>query len=303
MTRERLVVATRRSRLALAQTRDTVRRLRELEPNLVIEELEVVTTGDRIVDRPLLQIGGKGLFTKEIEEALLEGRADFAVHSMKDVPAVVAPGLLLCATPKREDARDAVVTCDGRPFVSQKEGARVGTTSLRRQLQLGEYRSDLQFVALRGNVDTRLRRCEDGLVEAVVLAQAGLHRLGWAARATELLPPEICLPAAGQGALALQCRRDDPEVLHLLARLNDPTTALCVAAERGVLAGLGASCSVPLAAFCEFEGGWLRLRAAYAPSADGPLVRAERLIPLPSALEEAAHHGEQLARELSEKAC
>jgi len=280
-----------------------VRRLCELEPSLVIDELEVVTTGDRIVDRPLLEVGGKGLFTKEIEEALLDGRADFAVHSMKDVPAVVAGGLLLCATPKREDARDAVVTRDGRPLAVQPEGARIGTTSLRRKLQLRDHRPDLEFIALRGNVDTRLRRCEEGLVEVVVLAKAGLGRLGWAARITEVLPPELCLPAVGQGALALQCREGDPRVLSLLTRLNDPVTAVSVAAERGVLRGLGASCSVPLAAFCEPEGEGLRLRAAYAPTEDRPLVRGEVWISGASTPDEAATRGEQLARELSEKAC
>jgi hydroxymethylbilane synthase len=303
VTERSLVVATRRSLLALSQTRAVVAELVRCHPGLSVEELPVVTSGDRITDRPLLEVGGKGLFVKEIEEALLDGRADFAVHSLKDMPASPAQGLELCCIPLRADPRDAVVTRDGRPLAEQPTSARVGTTSLRRRIQLGEWRPDLSFQMLRGNVDTRIKRCEEGRVEAIVLAQAGLLRLGWAARATEVLSTELCLPAVGQGALALECRVGDQAVSRALLALDDRTTALAVAAERAVMRALGGGCDVPLGALGECLGSQLRLRAVYAVRQGGTVVRAERVAPWPREIEEAESEGTHLGRELLQKAC
>lgn len=303
MKRNSLVVATRRSPLALSQTRAVVAEFCRIHPDIEVSELLVVTTGDRITNRPLVEVGGKGLFIKEIEEALLDGRADFAVHSLKDVPATVAPGLHICSIPHRADPRDAVVTRDGRSFVGQTPSATVGTTSLRRRMQLGEWRPDLTFEMLRGNVDTRIRRCLEGKVDVVVLALAGLLRLGWAARATEVLPTELCLPAVGQGALALECRVADREVTERLQALNDTTTATAVAAERAVMTALGGGCEIPLGALGEKSGSEFRLRGVYAPGAGGRLVRAERVVSWPADPREAERIGTQLGHELRQKAC
>jgi hydroxymethylbilane synthase len=234
-----LAVATRRSLLALTQTRAFIDLLKRAYPGLEVTELLVTTTGDVILDRPLAEVGGKGLFVKEIELALLERRADFAVHSMKDVPAEVAEGLTIAAIPWREDPRDVAISRDGVLIEHLPKGARIGTSSLRRQVQLASFRSDLEYLPLRGNVDTRIRRCHEGVVDAILLAAAGLSRLGWLDRVTEFLPVERCLPAAGQGALAIECRSDDTSTSGLLAPLHHPETALRVAAERGVQRAIG----------------------------------------------------------------
>src|SRR5690606_15375480 len=196
-------VATRKSALALAQTRAFVAELVKIHPGLRVEEVPLTTTGDRIQDRALAAIGGKGLFVKEIEEALLDGRADFAVHSLKDVPPELPPGLVIGCTPLREDARDVLVSSDGRGLAELPARARVGTSSLRRKVQIEALRPDLEVVALRGNVDTRLSKCAAGEVAAIVLARAGLARLGLLARVTETLAPDVMIPAVAQGALGI----------------------------------------------------------------------------------------------------
>src|SRR5512147_1200314 len=282
-----LVVATRRSLLALTQTRALVSHLKRLHPGLEVAELLVTTTGDMIQDRPLAEVGGKGLFIKEIEVALLEGRADFAVHSMKDVPAELAPGLEIAAIPEREDPRDVAITRSGDPVDQLRREARIGTSSLRRQVQFAELNRSYQFLALRGNVDTRIRRCQEGVVDAILLAASGLSRLGWLDRVTEFLPVERCLPAVGQGALAVECRSDDDATRALLAPLNHPETALRVAAERGVQRAIGAGCQVPLAAFADRNAENLRLRALLANDSGG-LWRSERSILWPADVREAS---------------
>jgi hydroxymethylbilane synthase len=283
-----LVYATRRSMLALAQCRAFVARLCDAVPALETRELQVVTSGDRITDRSLAAIGGKGLFVKEIEEALLDGRADFAVHSIKDVPATVPEGLVLTCVPRREDARDVLVAPRNGTLAELPAGARVGTSSLRRLVSLKAARPDLVVVPLRGNVDTRLRKVDAGECDAIVLARAGLVRLGLEGRATEVLSTEVSLPAVGQGALGIECRADDGETRELLERLHDATAATCVAAERGVMLALGGDCKTPLGAHAERLGDTLRLRAFVArPDGEG-LRRAEREVAWP-ATEEAAH--------------
>jgi hydroxymethylbilane synthase len=282
-----LVYATRRSALALAQCRAFVAALCRLEPSLQTSELQVVTSGDRITDRPLADIGGKGLFVKEIEEALLARQADFAVHSIKDVPAELPAGLVLACIPRREDARDVLVAPRHRTLAALPPRARVGTSSLRRLVSIRASRPDLEVVPLRGNVDTRLRKVDAGECDAIVLARAGLVRLGLEGRATELLDTDVSLPAVGQGALGIECRLDDGETRALLARLHDGPTATCVAAERGVLLALGGDCKTPMAAHAERRGETLRLRAFLAAPDGGDLRRAERDAPWPATEEEA----------------
>jgi len=277
-----LVYATRRSMLALAQCRAFVAHLCQVEASLSTRELQVVTSGDRITDPPLADNGGKGLFVKEIEEALLDGRADFAVHSIKDVPGALAGNLVIACIPKREDARDVLVAPRHTTLEGLPAGARVGTSSLRRMVSLRLLRPDLEVVPLRGNVDTRLRKVDAGECDAIVLARAGLVRLGLEGRATQILETDLSLPAVGQGALGIECRADDVETRAVLARLHDTQTAYCVTAERGVLIALGGDCKTPLGAYAERTGDTLRLRAFVARPDGGELRRAERVSPWPS---------------------
>ncbi len=256
----RVRIATRSSPLALAQARWVAERVRALLGSET-ELIPVRTTGDRIQDRSLAKVGGKGLFVKEIEEALLEGEADLAVHSAKDLPAVLAPGLALAAFPERVDPRDALIGRGSEIGLDTlPRGARVGTGSLRRRSQLRARRPDLEIVPLRGNVDTRLRKLDEDGLDAIVLASAGLLRLGLAARIHERLAPEVVLPAGGQGVLALEIREGDPLCERLLALDHAPTrTALL--AERAFLAGLSGDCHAPIAVLAErLEPGRLRLR-------------------------------------------
>lgn len=299
MTTERIVYATRKSALALAQSRALVAELGRAHPELEVTELTVTTTGDRIQDRSLTELGGKGLFVKEIEEALLARQADIAVHSLKDVPGELAPGLRIGCVPRREDPRDVLVSRSGAKLMELPQGSKVGTTSLRRQLQLRTLRPDLVMVPLRGNVDTRLRKCRvDGEVDAVVLARAGLVRLGRADEATEVLEAEISLPAVGQGALAVELRAGDERTDALLEALRDPTTSRAVAAERGVMIAVQGGCQTPVAAYAleKYGGLWLR---AFLAEPDGSRVRrGERRVPFPATDAEAEAIGRELGEEL-----
>jgi len=288
--RRSVTVATRKSALALAQARAWMAELRQ-KTRVETQELLVVTTGDRITDRPLQDVGGKGLFLKEIEEALLAGEADLAVHSLKDVPAQLAAGLQLGCVPKREDPRDAIRTRSGCTFLELPAGAKVGTSSLRRTVQLRALRPDLQYVPLRGNVDTRLRRCEEGVVDAVVLAYAGLRRLGRGAEATELLSADVCIPAVGQGALGVEIRSGDDGILNLVSELEDIETAIATATERGVLIAVDGSCQVPVAAYAERDGQELWLRALLAEPDGSHLRREELRCPWPETLQRAQEIG------------
>ncbi len=293
-----LTYATRRSALALAQSRAFADRVRSLEPSLDLRELQVVTTGDRVVDRPLAEVGGKGLFVKEIEDALVDGRADFAVHSIKDVPSVLSPGLVIACIPLREDPRDVLVAPRHRTLDGLPPGARVGTSSLRRAAVLKQRRPDLSIVPLRGNVDTRLRKVDAGDADGIVLARAGLIRLGLEGRATEVLETDVSLPAPGQGALGIECREGDAATRALLARLRDEDSARCVAAERGVLAAVGGDCRTPLGAHARRAGTDLDLRA-FVAAADGAAWRAsQRQAPWPGTEEDARELGLALGRSL-----
>ena len=287
-------VATRGSELALAQSGEMARRI-AAALGCETELVTVRTTGDRIQNQPLAKIGGKGLFIKEIEEALLAGEADGAVHSAKDLPARIAAGCTLAAFPERADPRDALVTRDPAVrFATLGTGARIGTGSVRRTSQLLALRPDLEIVPLRGNVDTRLRRLDEDGLDAVILACAGLDRLGRSDAITERLDAQLLLPAVAQGTLALETRADDPLAAELEA-LNAPEAAISIAAERAFLAGLEGDCSVPLAAFAELTGGdALHIRGLVASPDGKEIVRAERDAPR----KDAAEAGRALADEV-----
>lgn len=282
----RIVIGTRGSMLARWQAAFVGQALQRAHPGLSIEEKIIVTEGDRISAGPLWNAGGKGLWVKEIETALLTGEIDLAVHSMKDVPGELAPGLAMAAIPARADVRDAVVSRDGKPLDGLTLGARVGTTSLRRAFQLKALRSDLDIRVLRGNLDTRLRKVADGVVDAAILACAGLDRLGLSDRIAERLPIERMLPAVGQGALGIETREADAPTRAICAVLEDRETAIAVTAERAFLARLGATCRTPVAGHARLERGQVVLRgrigkpdgsATLADEAAGPVDAAADL--------------------------
>lgn len=269
--RATLILGTRGSKLALQQSQWFQARLHEVAPDVQVTLRKIQTSGDKIVDVPLAKIGGKGLFVKEIEEALLAGEIDLAVHSMKDVPAQLPDGLEILCVPPREDARDALISRDGRRFKDLPQGARIGTASLRRQAQLLNARPDLCIDMLRGNLDTRLRKLKEGQFDAIVLAAAGLHRLAWAQEITEYLDPVVSLPAIGQGALGIEGRGEDHFVRSILDRLNDQTTGTAVTAERAFLYRLEGGCQVPIAAHATLSDGQLTLDGLVA-SIDGKTI-------------------------------
>lgn len=293
-----IVIATRESRLALWQA-EHVRALMQSRLGLVVELLGMTTRGDQILDRSLSKVGGKGLFVKELEAALEDGRAQLAVHSLKDVPMELPPGFVLASVLERADPRDAFVSNLHADVASLPEAAVVGTSSLRRVVQLLAQRPDLQIEPLRGNLDTRLRKLDDGGYAAIVLAAAGLERLGLAARIRHRFEPGVMLPAAGQGALAIEVRADAAELREQLATLAHAPSWLAVAAERAVSRTLGGSCSVPLAAHATWIGERLQIDAAlgHATQPAQALLRAQASGPVAS-VAEAEALGEKVARTL-----
>lgn len=289
---ERIVIASRQSRLALWQSEHVRERLQKLYPQCEVTILAMSTRGDEILDRSLSKVGGKGLFVKELENALADGRADIAVHSAKDVPMEMPPGFALAAIAEREDPRDCFVSNDYANPAALPAGAVLGTSSLRREAQLRERFPRMQIKPLRGNLDTRLAKIDCGEVQAAVLATAGLTRLGLAARIRSIIDAKDSLPAAGQGALAIEYRADRSEWLDWLAPLNHPETAACVRAERAVSRALGGSCQLPLAAYAQHAGGTLTLRGLVAAPDASVVVRAE----LEGAMREPERLGEALAQ-------
>jgi porphobilinogen deaminase len=262
-----LRIATRRSRLALWQAQHVAAKLRDAHPGLAVELVPMTTQGDRVVDRPLAQVGGKGLFIKELEIAIAEGRADIAVHSMKDVPSDMPPGMTLAAMLPRADPHDAFVSLRHESFNALPEGARVGTSSPRRQCQLKYARPDLQLLMLRGNVETRLRKLEDQY-DAIVLAAAGLIRLGLEDRITHRFDLEQFVPAVGQGIIGIECRADDARSIELVRALNDELAWQCCETERAFALRLQGSCQSPIAAHAQVSGGNVYLRGVIG-SPDG----------------------------------
>lgn len=273
---DRLVIATRVSRLALWQAEHVQERLQALYPGCVVELLKLTTRGDQILDRTLSKVGGKGLFTKELENALLDGRADLAVHSLKDVPVDMLAPFELCAILERADPRDAFVSNQYGSPAELPPGAVVGTASLRREAQLRERYPHLQVQPLRGNLDTRLAKLDRGEYAAIILAAAGLQRLGLGQRVRALLDPADSLPAAGQGALGIEICADRPDLRAWLAPLAHADTTACALAERAVSRVLGGSCQVPLAAYARIEAGALTLQALVASPDGRRVVRTER---------------------------
>jgi hydroxymethylbilane synthase len=280
------IVGSRQSALALTQTGHVIEALRSLGLQQGLEyEFEVrkiVTKGDRILDVTLSKVGGKGLFVKEIEQALLDGEIDFAVHSMKDMPAALPEGLTIGCIPEREDPRDALITREGLSFETLPQGAKLGTSSLRRSCQMKYLRPDLVVEPLRGNIDSRLKRLEDGSFDAILLASAGLRRMGWEDRITEAVSADVCIPAVGQGALALECRENDEELLALLALYHHPETALTVEAERAFLAAVNGGCQVPIGAYATLDQGGangetLVTLTGIVGSPDGSVMLRERM--------------------------
>jgi len=293
-----IVVGTRQSRLAVTQTEHVVRRLEEISRDhglgMRFEIRTIVTRGDQILDVTLSKVGGKGLFVKEIEQALLDGGIDLAVHSMKDVPSELPDALTIGAVPRRADPRDCLVSRDGRTLDELPKRARIGTSSLRRTAQLRALRPDLVVESVRGNIDTRLRKLETEGFDAIVLAAAGLARVGWEDRITEKLSVEAMVPAAAQGALGVECRKNDDAVLELLSYLRDPETETAVRAERAFLARLNGGCQVPIGAHAVLVGEGDRRSVelvGFVGSPDGSMLLKER---------QRGEHPETVGRELAE---
>lgn len=293
MTREPVRIATRGSMLALKQSGIIKAALDKMWPGIRFELQIIKTTGDK-VGGPLSKIGGKGLFVKEIEDCLLDGSADLAVHSMKDVPAVLPAGLDIVAVPEREDPRDALITRKGKTIGDLSNGAVIGTSSLRRGAQIRAMRPDLEIRDLRGNLDTRLRKLDEGLFDAVILAAAGLRRMGWQDRITAYMDPVEFIPAVGQGALAIEARSEDQRILHFLAPLHHAETAVAVLAERSLLQELEGGCQVPIGAHACIAGETVELFGLVASIDGKQLFRAART----ARRQDASALGKRVAREL-----
>lgn len=293
--RKQLRIATRKSRLALWQSEHVRQVLQQAWPGLEIELLPLSTRGDEVLDRPLAEIGGKGLFLKELEHALLDARADLAVHSLKDVPAESPPGLCLAAFLPRADAEDLWISRDGCTAEALPSGSRVGSSSLRRMSQLKALRNDLQLVGLRGNVETRLNAVADGKVDATILAAAGLRRLGIEPVNAVPLPLNTWLPAPGQGVIAVQCRMQDEDVIQYLNRIHCANTADTISAERAVIQALGGDCRMPLAAYAVLKDDEIHLRARLG-SIEGRLIDAESAAPIGDSVRLGRQVAEQLLK-------
>ena len=289
-----LKIGTRGSKLALWQADWVKDALEKAHPGLAVERVIIKTRGDKIQDVPLAKVGGKGLFVKEIEEALLDGRVDLAVHSMKDMPGDIPPGLCIGPVPEREMPMDVLISGKGQKLAELDKGATIGTSSLRRAAQLLHLRPDMRIVPLRGNLDTRLRKLDEGRMDAIVLAAAGVRRLGLAARITEYLEPDRMLPAVAQGALCIEIRESDPETENLVSILNHPETRTVVLGERAFLHRLGGSCQIPVAGYGSLEDGYFSLQGLVANLDGTQVLRADAAGPA----NEARNVGIELAEKI-----
>jgi hydroxymethylbilane synthase len=287
-------IGTRASKLALWQANWVQSALNEKLPKIQVELVTIKTKGDKILDVPLAEVGGKGLFVKEIEQALLDGRVDLAVHSMKDMPAEIPQGLCIGAIPRREDAADVLVSNNGLPFAKLKTGAKIGTSSLRRAAQLLHARDDINIVALRGNLDTRLKKLQTEDLDAIVLAAAGIKRLELEHRITEYLQADIMLPAVGQGALCIEMRSEDPIIGPMLAALDHPKSRAIVLGERAFLNRLGGSCQVPIAGRGEISSNRFTLTGLVADVDGSRIIKSS----LTGSVEDAVTIGISLAEQL-----
>jgi len=297
MAKQSIRIATRQSALAMWQTDYVKGRLELAHPGLEVEIVGITTRGDRIQDRPLVEVGGKGLFVKELENALLNETADIAVHSMKDVPMDLLAEMEIPVICQREDPRDAFVSTKFSNLEELPQGATVGTSSVRRKSQLAALRADLKFLDLRGNVDTRLRKLDEGQYDAIILAVAGLNRMGWADRISAALSVEACIPSAGQGAVGIECRTGDQKVKQLITPLNHADSFTVVTCERALSRRLQASCEVPVAAYAQLKDDKLEVSGMVA-SLDGEKVLRAKLT---GTRDEAASLGIALAEELLDR--
>jgi len=294
LTKKIIRIATRQSPLALWQAEHVAELLEQAYPNVTTELVKMVTRGDKILDAPLAKVGGKGLFVKELEQGMLEGAADIAVHSMKDVPIEFPEGLHLAAILTREDPTDAFVSNQYKSFSELPTRARIGTSSLRRECQLKQHLPEAEVLPLRGNVNTRLAKLDAGEYDAIILASAGLKRLGMGDRITQTLDTSVSLPAVGQGAIGIECRVDDVEINQMLAALHDQVTGVCVKAERAMNTRLNGGCQVPIAGFAILQETQVFMRGLVG-SPDGQVIyRAERA----GSIEQAESLGQQIAEDL-----
>ena len=292
--KEKIIIGTRSSKLALWQAHYIADCLRNQYKGLTVEIKHIMTTGDRILDVPLAKIGGKGLFTKELEVAMLSGEIDLAVHSLKDMPTVLPEGLILAAITQRVDPGDALVSPEHKNLDNLPQGARIGTSSLRRKAQLLSYRPDLQISDLRGNVDTRLNKLVSEKLDGIVLAAAGLKRLGWEEKITQIIPKEICLPAVGQGALAIETRADDIEIQELLSFLNNNDSFYATTGERAFLRTVEGGCQVPVGVYGMVDNNLLELEAVIA-TIDGKTIIRDKI---KGDTKTAEFLGEELAKKM-----
>ena len=297
MTIQRIRIATRKSPLALWQAEHVQRLLQQAHPGLKVELVRMSTQGDRIIDTPLAKIGGKGLFVKELEQGLLQGEADIAVHSMKDVPIELPTGLHLPVVMRREEPRDAFVSNKYRCLEELPQGARVGTASLRRQCQLYALRPDMEILNLRGNVGTRLKKLDDGHYDAIILAAAGLIRLGLEGRVTQKIPIDMCMPAIGQGVIGIECRSDDRVINGLISALEHEQTRICITAERALNRRLEGGCQVPIAGYAELTERTLHLRGLVGRPDGRTIIQAAKT----GTAQQAEEMGVALAEELLDK--
>ena len=297
MTIQRIRIATRKSPLALWQAEHVQRLLQQAHPGLKVELVRMSTQGDRIIDTPLAKIGGKGLFVKELEQGLLQGDADIAVHSMKDVPIELPTGLHLPVVMRREEPRDAFVSNKYRRLEELPQGARVGTASLRRQCQLYALRPDMEILNLRGNVGTRLKKLDDGHYDAIILAAAGLIRLGLEGRITQKIPIDMCMPAIGQGVIGIECRSDDRVINGLISALEHEQTRICITAERALNRRLEGGCQVPIAGYAELTERTLHLRGLVGRPDGRTIIQAAKT----GTAQQAEEMGVALAEELLDK--
>lgn len=270
---KKYIVATRPSLLAYTQTQQTVQLLQQLNPECEFEIVKISTHGDTVTDKPLTAFGGTGVFVKELENALFEGKAHFAVHSLKDVPSVQPQGLFLAAFPTRQDPRDVLLTRDGLDIHELKKNALIGTGSPRRMVQISSVRPDVKYADLRGNIDTRLRKLEEGQYDAIVLAAAGLNRLSKEIHTSSFLTLDVCTPAIGQGAIAIECRADDQDTIDMLRKANDANTETAILAERSFMKTVGGGCKFPLGAHAQINGDELYLTVILGNHLTGKILK------------------------------
>ncbi|MCF6157708.1 MAG: hydroxymethylbilane synthase [wastewater metagenome] len=293
---KQIVVGSRGSKLALIQTNWVISELKRLNPGYEFRVEKITTKGDKITDAPLSRLGGVGLFTKELEVALIDKKIDIAVHSAKDVPTEIHEELIIGATPRREDPRDVLISSNNATLENLPHGARIGTSSLRRRAQLMAFRPDLRILDLRGNLDTRLRKLETADMEGIILAHAGLLRMNYPGQISQVIPSDIMLPAVGQGSLCIEIRKNDPRIEKIISGMNDPQTRIAVEAERALLARLEGGCQVPIGAYAHIQGDDVHLEAIIC-SVDGVKAVRDRQS---GSVSQAEKTGDELAQRMLE---